>query len=111
MPQIQGSYIPSGATRYMSAAAEQIVVIKATPGKLHCAVVCNIQAASRWLFVFNALVASAVLVMPPILIPAGGFASIDLSSLPFDVACTFASSTAAVYAVGGNDFHILAFTS
>ncbi len=111
MPSVQGTYIPSLATRYVSAAAEQKKVLKNGAGLLHAAVVTNVQAAARWLFVFDNNTDSGALVIPPLQIPAGGFVSIDMPSLPFPAGCTFASSTGVVYVAGGADLLILAFTS
>jgi hypothetical protein len=95
MPQVQGEYLPPEASRYTSQAAEQIRVLKASPGILYTLLVTNIKLTDVWLYVFDNTSAAGTLFMPPMKLPAsGGNLSLPLGqALPFFTGLTVASSS------------------
>ncbi len=97
--QIQGSYVPSGASIYDSAAAEEAAQVSAGPGLLFSLIATNFNAAARFLYIFdNASASSGTPIVPPIALQSlaspGSTVAIALPfAVPYTAGLRFASSS------------------
>jgi hypothetical protein len=91
--QIQGSYVPAGASKYASSAAEEKVAIKASPGLLFEMTISNVTTNDRYVWLFDSLSAAGAVAIPPIKVPAGATLSLEGMAEPFSTGLYVASST------------------
>lgn len=96
--QIQGQYVPAGASWYNSSAAEEAAQVKSAPGLLFGFTVSNSNASDRFLYVFDNTASSGTLLVPPIPLQPGGEVGSAVSyflpfAIPFSTGLRFASSS------------------
>jgi len=96
MPQIQGNFLPPNASRYVSQAPEEVIIVKTSPGILYNACIVNVGEQSLVVWFFDSPNASGAALHSPIRIPAGGSVSFSPSeAFPFETGLTLAASASA----------------